>query len=369
MVDVSVIVPTYNEKGNLSQLVEEIIRYIDHTDYEVVIVDDNSPDGTWQVANKLAKENKRIKSIVRKNEKGLATAIKRGIDESKGEIIVILDTDFSHPPKDIARLVREIKGQDMILCSRYVKGGGMKYHKHRYFLSAILNLAIQGILNSKIKDLTNGFFAIRRSTLYKLDMDYIFTGYGDFFFKLAYLMKKLKGAKIKEIPFVYEPRRYGKSKTDVFDVGMSYLLQAFKVRLKKGRLATFIEFILTNIRKYFIFIFGGFLGALIGWLITFLMTQFAGFYYLVSFTIGEIGTFIFNFTYHKNVTFKNSKKPFWTFLKFIGSYLLIYVLNVIFIYLMTEKLGFYYMVSIVTVTLVLSVLNFILNRLFVFKQK
>ena len=104
---ISVIFPTFNESENLPILYKNLNKELGtrDIDFEVIIIDDNSPDGTWEVAKKLEKESQKVKAIIRKNEKGLATAIKTGIENSQYPLICIMDTDLSHPPKDIVRML------------------------------------------------------------------------------------------------------------------------------------------------------------------------------------------------------------------------------------------------------------------------
>ena len=126
--NISIILPTYNECKNLPILVEKLKKELNpiNIDYELIIIDDNSPDRTWEIAERLEKKSQRVKVIIRKNEKGLATAIRAGIEKSKHPLICIMDTDLSHPPKDIIRMLNFFPDYDMVWASRYVHGGKMK---------------------------------------------------------------------------------------------------------------------------------------------------------------------------------------------------------------------------------------------------
>jgi dolichol-phosphate mannosyltransferase len=229
---VSVILPAYNEKGNIVGLCEEILAAVSWAGYrcQIVIVDDNSPDGTFDSVRELMKKHRNVKGILRTSERGLATAIMRGIRESSGEIIVLMDCDFSHPPADIPRLLAEIEnGADAAFASRYVRGGKMKTDRLQFYLSLLFNGTIKVLLNVAVLDCTNGFFAMRRDALSGLPMERVFSGYGDYCFKLLYALKRKK--KIVEIPFHYMPRRYGNSKTSLLKTGLSYGIGALKLRL------------------------------------------------------------------------------------------------------------------------------------------
>ncbi len=228
---VSAVLPTYNERGNIAGLSEELISEIKKAGYvpEIVIVDDSSPDGTGEEAKKLAAKHKEIKVILR-TERGLGTAVLRGIKESTGSIIVLMDCDFSHPPQFVPVMLKETENADAIFASRYVKGGSMKTDKLQYYLSMLFNYVIKTLLGIKVIDSTNGFFAIKRKALEGIRMDRVFRGYGDYCFSMLYALKP-KRLSIKEVPFSYMPRRYGRSKTSLLKAGVTYWIKAIKLRL------------------------------------------------------------------------------------------------------------------------------------------
>ena len=193
-----------------------------------MIVYDNSPDGTGEVAKKMGSRDG-VNAIVRKNKKGLASAIRKGIESSSGDIIVVMDTDLSHPPEVIPELLNNLGDSDIVIASRYVEGGDMVAKRYKFFLSKLLNYFIRVVLGLNVNDSTGGFLAIRRKTLDSVDKEKVFVGYGDYCFRLLY---ELKGnARIKEIPFTYGSRRYGESKTPLIRIGFSYVLEALRIRL------------------------------------------------------------------------------------------------------------------------------------------
>ncbi|MBI2664062.1 glycosyltransferase [Candidatus Woesearchaeota archaeon] len=222
---VSVILPTYNERGNIVELCEELIKEIKKAKFEpeIVVVDDSSPDGTAEEAKKA-----RGVKVIARAEKGLATAVLRGIRESSGEIIAVMDADFSHPPAFVPALLKQMKEADAVFASRYIKGGKMQMDLLQYTFSKMFNYGIKFMLGIPVLDSTGGFFAIRRAVVAKLP-DRIFYGYGDYCFRLIYAIKK---SRIKEIPFSYQTRRYGKSKTPVLRTAVKYGIEALKLRLR-----------------------------------------------------------------------------------------------------------------------------------------
>ncbi len=230
MKDVSVILPTYNEAGNIGPLIREIIKNVSPRSYEIIVVDDDSRDGTSEIASELASRNINIKVFVRKDERGLASAIKYGIERSSGNAIVVMDTDFNHPPDKIPLLLNHLENFDVAIGSSYIDGGGMSSSRMQFELSKLLNMYIKFVLNTNVNDNTCGFFAIKKELLAKLPLDKIFVGYGDYFFRLLY---HLRDYKVKELPVVYGVRRSGETKTKVLKMGYQYGFGALKTRFKK----------------------------------------------------------------------------------------------------------------------------------------
>ena len=225
----SIILPTYNECDNIGVLVHSIERHLKGISKEIIIVDDDSPDGTWKVAKRLAAKNKSIRVILRKKNHGLAMSIKEGIIKSHGNVLIIMDSDMSHPPRFLPMLVNDIKDNDIVIASRFVKGGRMIYGNNtKVSASKSINFFVRATLRLKIKDVTGGFFAIRKNILGKVDIGEIFRFYGDYFFHLMYHLKK-ENLKIKEIPFTYEPRTTGRSKTVLLKVGILYIREVFRI--------------------------------------------------------------------------------------------------------------------------------------------
>lgn len=233
--NISVILPTYNEKDNIIELISDIFRVfgVENIECEVIVVDDNSPDGTANVVKNEFGNEKRLQLLVRKDERGLATAIRYGIERSKGNIVVVMDTDFNHDPKMLPQLTEFLKYYDIVIGSRFVFGGGMG-DRFRHFCSMIYTTWLKLLLGIQIKDKLSGFFAIRKERLYSLDMDSIFYGYGDFFIRL--LLKAQKdGFRMLEVPTFYVLRKAGESKTDFIKVFYKYTKSALKLFFSKDR--------------------------------------------------------------------------------------------------------------------------------------
>ena len=229
---ISVILPTYNEKDNIKKLINEILANV--KDVEIIVVDDDSPDLTWKEVQKIKKKNVRV--IRRIKEKGLPSAIARGIKESKGDVVVWMDCDLSHPPNLIpTKLLKKLNEYDVVLASRYVKGGGDKRKFIRVITSRIFNIYTQLVLMLKVKDTDSGFVAVKRKVFNKIKISK--EGYGEYFIQFIYECQK-NGFKITEVPFVNEDRAFGESKTGeslipLLKQGFNYCIRVLKIRFKK----------------------------------------------------------------------------------------------------------------------------------------
>ena len=248
---VSVILPTYNEAGNIISLIETIHRNISHVSllHEIIVVDDNSPDGTSQLVQGLIDSGRipRVRLETRMHDRGLTKSIWRGIELAEGDTVVWLDCDFSMPPEKIPVLLSKIKeGYDIAVGSRFVPGGRIKHgvgteeSRLTVFLSVLLNAVLRLTLCWRFTDFTSGFIAIRRDVFKDIRLK---GDYGEYFIDLIERAILLKYSFV-EIPYVCEPRREGKSKTaptlkDLFSRGVKYLwtmarLQGVRVKYLLG---------------------------------------------------------------------------------------------------------------------------------------
>jgi dolichol-phosphate mannosyltransferase len=207
-----VVIPTYNEIENISNIIQAIHKV---ADINILIVDDNSPDGTADVVKELMKSDERIHLIKRPGKMGLGTAYCDGFAyalERNFNYIMEMDADFSHNPEDIPRFLEEIKEHDLIIGSRYKTGiNVVNWPLRRLFLSYGANLYTRIITGLPVYDATGGFKCFNAEFLRKINLKKIKSnGYG-FQIEMNYRMWKL-GARIKEIPIIFIDRRSGVSK-------------------------------------------------------------------------------------------------------------------------------------------------------------
>lgn len=214
---VMTVIPTYNEAENLPRLVTELFA-LDIPTLEILVVDDNSPDGTGQIADELASQHPdRFHVLHRAGKLGLGTAYLTGFRyalQHGAEYIIQMDADFSHSPAYIPQFLEAIEGYDVVVGSRYVAGGRLdeRWGWWRYFLSWWANsVYTRLILGLKVKDATAGFKCWRRATLEGIGLDRIRSNGYVFQVEMAYLTEKL-GYRFLEVPIYFEDRRIGRSK-------------------------------------------------------------------------------------------------------------------------------------------------------------
>ncbi|MEO6595281.1 MAG: polyprenol monophosphomannose synthase [Planctomycetota bacterium] len=209
-----VVIPTYNEKDNLGSIVGAIHSYLDT---DILVVDDGSPDGTGEIADGLAAADPRIHVLHREGKQGLGTAYLKGFRfafEHGYERVCEMDADFSHAPWDLPRLVHASNAAELVIGSRYVKGGcTVGWTFKRRLLSRGANLYARTVLSSGVRDNTAGFRCFHTAALQKLDLAAVSAQGYAFQIEMAFRMVRA-GFQVREIPIHFVDRRVGKSKMD-----------------------------------------------------------------------------------------------------------------------------------------------------------
>lgn len=208
-----VIIPTYNEKDNIERIINTVFSV--KNDIHVLIVDDNSPDGTANIVKNLQKSSEQIHLIERAGKMGLGTAYCEGFAyclANNFEAIFEMDADFSHDPKEIPNFLEALKDNDLVLGSRYIKGVNVvNWPLKRLLLSYGANVYTRLITGMPIMDATGGFKCFRADMLRKIDLKQVKSNGYSFQIEMTYRLWK-KGAKIKEIPIIFIDRLNGVSK-------------------------------------------------------------------------------------------------------------------------------------------------------------
>lgn len=229
---VSVILPTYNEAENIIGLIEALLHNI-QPPLEIIVVDDNSSDCTWRLVEELRKPD--IKVVRRIDQRGLATAIERGIQESKGDIVCWMDADMCMPPAVLAEMIQRVKRYDVAIGSRYVNGGRDARGFFRVFTSRLINWFAGFVLGFDIKDYDSGFIALKKYVFDRVSLPA--KGYGDYFIEFIYRCKRA-GFSLTEVPYVFNDRTKGTSKTasgiiSFCKLGFGYFLRIIHLRFSK----------------------------------------------------------------------------------------------------------------------------------------
>lgn len=213
---ITVIIPTYNERENIEKLIPEIFKVLKNHKLEVIVVDDNSPDGTAGVVRKLAKRYN-VRLFERKKKLGIGSAYKFGFKKARGNVVFEMDADFSHDPRSLPAFIEKInEGYDAVIGSRYIKGGERNDPFHRRIFPIIGNILYTKVLGFPIKDTTAGYRAYRKEIIDKLPLQDL---PNDFSFQAAILFKLMReNAKMTEVPIKFGKRLAGKPKYSAMDL-------------------------------------------------------------------------------------------------------------------------------------------------------
>lgn len=286
--EVSVVLPTYNERANITEMVDAVAGALDGRDFEVLVVDDGSPDGTAELVRDLQEERPWLRLMEREGERGLGAAYRDALPEARGGVVVQMDADFSHPPERIPALVAAVEeGADVAVGSRYVEGGDRNDPLHRRIFPLIGSFLYRTVLRSPVRDVTSGFKAYDRSAIDTVAADDLPSG---FHFQAASLFRLIEGgAEVVEVPIDFRPRRAGDPKYSWRDLVDNALLL--------GRLAA-----RTHHRPLKFGVVGG-TGVAVDMGLFYLMLQFTSLYYLFAGLIATETAIIWNFMLNDLWTF------------------------------------------------------------------
>ncbi len=229
-----VIIPTYNESENIPKIIPDVLQHSDElNEFNVLVVDDNSPDGTAQIVQEM--NNKNVYLIEREGKMGLGTAYVRGFKfaiENKFDLVFEMDADFSHDPKYLPEFLEKIDdGYDMVIGSRYVNGVSvLNWPMGRLLLSYLANIYTRIVTGLKVKDTTAGFACYKVLSLAQIDLDKVKSNGYSFQIEMKFKMMK-KRFKLIEIPILFIDRRAGESKMSRKVVYEAYFM-VWKLKLK-----------------------------------------------------------------------------------------------------------------------------------------
>ncbi len=209
---------TYNEKDNIKKFFENISRL--KIDLDILIIDDNSPDKTWEILKELEKKNQNLKVIIRDNKLGLDTAHKTAFTYAKNnnyEKFITMDADLSHDPAEIPKMIDILDKSSFVIGSRYIKGGKCDMSGHRFILSIMGNRFIKKILNLSCNEFTTSYRGFNLLKLKDFDLNLVKSKGYSFFMETIYRLNK-HGIKINEIPIHFKNRFHGSSKIPSIEI-------------------------------------------------------------------------------------------------------------------------------------------------------
>lgn len=209
-VRISVVIPTYNERESLPMFVTALRDVLGNkTDWELIVVDDDSPDETWKVAEELAAEDRRIRIFRRLDCRGLSSAVVAGLSVAGGERVVVMDADLQHDVTRVPQLLAALDDAPLAVGTRYASGGGVgHWGRGRVVLSRAATVACNLVLGLSVSDPMSGFFAVRREEFNRISSQLNPRGYKI----LMELMAVMRPARVEEVPYVFAPRQCGESK-------------------------------------------------------------------------------------------------------------------------------------------------------------
>jgi dolichol-phosphate mannosyltransferase len=234
-VNVAVVIPTYNERESIGSLIQEILSL--PFELNILVVDDNSPDGTGTIVSKLAGGNSRVRLLTRKKRKGRGSA---GVDgfktalEMGADLIIEMDADFSHHPRHIPDLLAMSNSFDVVLGSRFVAGGADRDRGMlRQMVTRLAGLYVRTSLGIKIRDVSSGYRCFRKEVFDKVDLDDTISAGPSIVLEILYKVC-LNGFSVKEVPIIFEDRRQGQTKLDIITL-LETLVMVLRLRKMNGQ--------------------------------------------------------------------------------------------------------------------------------------
>ena len=405
----SIVIPTYNEAENISRLIEAIKDNLPSGFFtEIIVVDDNSPDGTGKIVETYRQNNNNatkksslqrqdqeqeqnileingnkncsVKVINRQNRTGLIPAILQGISSSAGDYILVMDADFSHSPENIPRMIEELlhNPDQIVVASRYIKGSSVVgWPLKRKIISRGANMIARYVLRlCNITDPMSGFFAFRRHLIENISIDT--SGYK----LLLELLVKVNGGstRVREIPYTFTDRQSGRSKMDN-GVVLEYIRavwhlyrygQKSKQTTEQNKEKRKSILFLSKAGRFFTI---GASGLLLNYVVSYLLSNgiLANLWYVQATAIGIICSITSNFFLNKAWTFEDrnfsARHTLRQYGLFFGMSSIGAALQLAILYLLVESADMKYEVSLILAVAIASMSNFLLNKKWTFREK
>jgi dolichol-phosphate mannosyltransferase len=250
----SLIIPTYNERENLEELISSATNVLNKLkiEYEIIIADDNSPDQTWKLAHELSKEFPSVRVIRRFRNRGLTPSVLEGMEGAFGNILGVMDADLQHDISVLPQMLDECRSHDLVIGSRYTDSSTKNSLSYlRKLLSKSGTFFAQVLLGLKISDPLSGYFLVKREVFKEVSSDINAKG----FKILLQILGRKKNLKVKEVPFSFSERKKGSTKLNE-EVAIDFLSELFSLRFKKKVSSRFVRYSITGFSGIFINLFG-----------------------------------------------------------------------------------------------------------------
>lgn len=230
-----VVIPTYNERDNIGPLLAELLAL--SLPIELLVVDDDSPDGTAAVVQDIAAHDPRVHLLLRRDERGRGTAGIAGFQQALAmgaAVVVEMDADFSHHPCHLPAMLAALRSCDVVIGSRFVPGGAdLERGRLRQILTRMAGIYVRTLLGIRLRDVSSGFRCFRRKTLEQIDLDHMLSTGPSVVLEILYKVV-LAGCRVCEVPIVFADRRQGQSKLN-FRVLLQTLLMVLRLRFSSHR--------------------------------------------------------------------------------------------------------------------------------------
>jgi dolichol-phosphate mannosyltransferase len=366
----SLVIPTFNESKNIENIVRVLTDLLDRlisNTYEIIVVDDDSPDLTWEIASELIFEFPQLRVMRREKEKGLSTAVIRGWQIARGDVLGVIDGDLQHPPEILQKLLQAIKqGADLAIASRHIEGGGVSdWGFMRRLLSRgaqLLGLIILPEVLGRVSDPMSGYFMLRRSAIAGCEMNPL--GYKI----LIEILGRGKVGEVAEVGYVFQERKAGESKV-TWKQYVEYILHLLKLR-SSGRVGRLRQRYSLPVKRFLRFALVGFSGVFVDMTIFYLLSDPTTLHWGLtrSKVIAAEFAILNNFLWNDLWTFRDISsyqigwgKRIKRFIKFnlvclLGVFLNVAILNIFYNYLHINR----YLANLIAITLV-TAWNFWIN--------
>lgn len=356
----SLIIPTYNERDNLPILLERVHKAIDGVNYEVIIVDDDSPDGTWIVAERFSRKFSNIKVVRRFRKMGLTSAFLKGLDNAEGAFIGLMDADLQHPAELLHKMLDTVRaGADVAIASRYVHGGRVeRLPLHRKVISrgatALAHLLFPKI--KAVKDPMSGFFIFKREVIDGVELS------ARSFKILLEILTKGNYNRVAEIPYTFKSRKHGKSKLGSKEL-WNYLKHLYRLAIDTKEHLRFFKFCMVGLS-----------GIVISEGVLWFFTEIASLLYLISAVLSSelviINNFIWNdiWTFRDRISDPSVKAALRRFLRFNLARIGGIAIGLIVLAILTEAFRIHYLISNLFAICVTVLWNYFMSTHLVWKS-